>query len=346
MQIRKIFFVFAIALVIFLLIVPFVSYKTFKGSIRHEVFRHLVTARQLLRSQVENYFNERFGDVDVLARNPIIAQSFTQLATGARTSGVDGTQYSTILRLYKPLMEHYLKDYGYVNIYFVTKEGDVVFEAVKSEYNGQNLIDGDYKGYSISTVFSRGLEEVAFEDYTWHEEREEFTSYFSAPVFDKAELLGVIVIEVPFSHLDVMMTHKAGLGKTGEMYLVGDDGYMRSNSRFSEEPTILTKEVDTEATREAFNGHLGTKIVKDYRDVWVLSAYAPINLKFVDWVLIVEIDKKEAFASIRFVEIWLIVIGVIIGIIASTYIYLTNKIEKKQKELEVAKRAKHAKNSA
>ncbi len=49
-----------------------------------------------------------------------------------------------------------------------------------------------------------------------------------------------------------MLTHKAGLGKTCEMYLVGEDGLMRSNSRFSITPTMLQKEVGTEATREAF----------------------------------------------------------------------------------------------
>lgn len=35
------------------------------------------------------------------------------------------------------------------------------------------------------------------------------------------------------------------------MYLAGDDGYLRQRSRFVEEPTILQKEADTEATRDA-----------------------------------------------------------------------------------------------
>ncbi|MGR3301013.1 MAG: hypothetical protein ACUZ8I_00775 [Candidatus Scalindua sp.] len=74
-----------------------------------------------------------------------------------------------------------------------------------------------------------------------------------------------MVIEIPFSHLDAIMTHRAGLGETGEMYLVGDDGYMSSNSRFPEEPTVLQKEVDTEATMEALNRIVGKKIIKDYR---------------------------------------------------------------------------------
>jgi methyl-accepting chemotaxis protein len=134
------------------------------------------------------------------------------------------------------------------------------------------------------------LEDVSFEDYSWNDNANDFTAYFAAPVFEAESLLGVIVIELPFSHLDTILTHKAGLGKTGEMYLVGEDGLMRSNSRFSVTPTMLQKEVDTEATREAFEGYVGKKIVADYRGVPVLSAYTPLNLSFINWALLVEID--------------------------------------------------------
>ena len=198
----------------------------------------------------------------------------------------------------------------------------------ESEYKGHNLKTGDYSIYSIAQAFNSGLEEVTFEDYTWNDERKEFTSFFAAPISDNVELLGVIIIEVPFSRMESILTNRTGLGETGEMYLVGDDGFMRSNSRFSEEPTLLKKEVDTESIRDAFNGHIGTKIIKDYRDISVLSAYTPLNLKSVNWVLIVEIDKKEAFSTIRFVEIWLSVIATLLGLISFAYIYLSNKIEK------------------
>ena len=161
-------------------------------------------------------------------------------------------------------------------------------------------------------------------------EREEFTSYFAAPVYDGQLLLGVLVIEIPFSHLDAIMTERAGLGETGEMYLVGDDGYMRSNSRFSESPTILQKEVDTEATMEAFDGIVGQKIIKDYRGVPVLSAYTALDLKFVDWALMVEIDEKEALAAIHTVERRAEILGGLIVCITFLYIYLVNRRKNQQ----------------
>jgi methyl-accepting chemotaxis protein len=180
------------------------------------------------------------------------------------------------------------------------------------------------------------MEEIAFDDYTWHHDEDDFVAYFASPVYDNKVLVGVLLTEIPFSHLDAMLSRRKGLGETGEMYLVGKDGLMRSNSRFSEETTVLKRKVDTEATRDAFYGNAGTQIIDDYRGVPVLSAYTPLNFKTVDWVLLVEIDKKEAFETIRTVEIKLLVIALSIGVITMIYLYLKSK----SKDLESIEESK------
>jgi hypothetical protein len=90
-------------------------------------------------------------------------------------------------------------------LYFIDTDGDVMYSAIREEFTGTNLLTGRYKQFSIGQVYTSGLDGVAFEDYTWQEELAEFTSYFSAPVYDGQMLLGVLVIEIPFSHLDAIM---------------------------------------------------------------------------------------------------------------------------------------------
>ena len=330
MSSKKIFITIGLAFSVFLMTIPLVSYKFLKNAAEAEVFNHLVTVRELLKYQIEGYFQDRFGDVDVLAGNPVTGQGFSRLSKAFSDAGLNGPQYTKITALYQPLMEHYITDYGYVNIYFVDRGGDVIFSAIREEFAGTNLLTGRFKQFSIGQVFARGLDGVAFEDYTWHEEIQEFTSYFAAPVYDGQMLLGVLVIEIPFSHLDAIMTKRAGLGETGEMYLVGDDGYMRSNSRFVKEPTILQKAVDTEATRDALNGIVGVNTIKDYRGITVLSAYTALNLKFVNWALLVEIDEKEALAAINTVERRVKILGALIACITFLYIYLVNRRKNQQ----------------
>ncbi len=340
MSAKKIFTVLLIAVMVYLLLVPFISYRHFKTAIKEQSFNHLITTRNLLKHQIRSYFHERYGDIDVLSRNPVIAQGFTRLVGAFRGYGIESREFQRISNLYLPLMEYYVNDYGYANIIFVGKDGDVVFSAEQDLYLGTNLLMGKYKHFSISQIFKRGLEEVTFEDYTWNGVLSEFTAFYAAPVYDSDKLLGVLIIEIPFSHLDNMLTQRAGLGQTGEMYLVGEDGFMRSNSRFVVEPTILKVEVDTLASREALSGYVGARIVRDYRGVPVLSAYTPLNLRFVNWALLVEIDKQEAFQDIAFVENKLIIIGSIIATIAFLYLYFTRKKGDKQKVTEPVEKSK------
>src|SRR3989338_368437 len=309
MNSKKVFITIGIAFSVFLMTLPLVSYRFLKTAVEIEAFNHLVTVRELLKYQIEGYFQDRFGDVDVLAGNPVTGQGFSRLSKAFSDAGLNGPQYTKITALYQPLMEHYITDYGYVNIYFVDRGGDVIFSAIREEFAGTNLLTGRFKQFSIGQVFARGLDGVAFEDYTWHEEIQEFTSYFAAPVYDGQMLLGVLVIEIPFSNLDA---------------------YMRSNSRFVKEPTILQKAVDTEATRDALNGIVGVNIIKDYRGITVLSAYTALNLKFVNWALLVEIDEKEALAAINTVERRVKILGALIACITFLYIYLVNRRKNQQ----------------
>ena len=320
------------AVLTFFLIVPFLSYSSYKEAIKAECFRHLITTRDVLKHEIWNYFNDRYGDIDVLSRNPVIAKGFTRLSGAFHAYGIDGPQFLKIKSIYQPLMEYYVADYGYANIFFIERDGSVIFSALREDFSGTDLFIGEYKDHHIAHIFKLALEDVSFEDYSWNDKVNDFTAYFAAPVFEAESLLGVIVIELPFSHLDAILTHKAGLGKTGEMYLVGEDGLMRSNSRFSVIPTILQKEVDTEATRDAFEGYVGAKIINGFRDLPVLSAYTPLNLNFINWALLVEMDEAEAFVAIQKAESLLKVIASVIGTITIGYIYFTRRAYKKAEE--------------
>jgi methyl-accepting chemotaxis protein len=90
-----------------------------------------------------------------------------------------------------------------------------------------------------------------------------------------------------------IMTFTRLAGKTGETYLVGEDGLMRSNSRFIEESSILSKRVDTDTVQRALAGETGVETILDYRGVEVMSAFSSIEVGDARWAVIVEIDVEE-----------------------------------------------------
>jgi methyl-accepting chemotaxis protein len=301
------------------------AYKGLSPAIRNMAINHLISVREIKKMQIQNFFYERYGDVNVLSKNPLVVQSLPRFSNAFKAGGFDDTSYKQVDTYYGPLLEHFLRQYGYNNMFLVDTDGNICFGVKRDEYIGTNLRTGEYSSFSIGEVFKEGLNNIKFSDLTWCEEAKDFIFMAAAPVYDLSnKLLGVVIVEVPYSKIDIFLTQRDGLGDTGEIYIVGEDHFMRSKSRFITQNTILKLEINTDAVRDALRGNTDVRVVKDYRNIPVLSAYTPLeNLRDVTWVLLVEIDMKEAFYPVLVLKTNLIIISTVISVITAVYLYFT-----------------------
>lgn len=313
----------SIAFFTFLVIMGPLTYRALIPALEYEAKNHLISVREIKKMQIQNFFYERYGDVHILSKNPIVEQSLPRFSNAFKSAGLDSAPYKQVDTYYGPLLEHYQRQYGYQNILLVDKDGNVVFGVKRDEYLGTNLKTGVFSSFTVGEVYKEGLNNIKFSDLTWSEDSKDFIFLGAAPVYDVSNnLLGLVVVEIPFSKIDYILLQRDGLGETGEIYVVGDDNFMRSKSRFLKQNTILKLEIDTQATKEAFAGHTDIKIIKDYRNMPVLSAYAPLeNLRDINWILLVEMDKKEAFYAVLVLKTNLIIIGTVIAVITIVYLY-------------------------
>lgn len=313
----------SIAFFTFLVIMGPLTYRTLIPALEYEAKNHLISVREIKKMQIQNFFYERYGDVHILSKNPIVEQSLPRFSNAFKSAGLDSAPYKQVDTYYGPLLEHYQRQYGYQNVLLVDKDGNVVFGVKRDEYLGTNLKTGVFSSFTIGEVYREGLNNIKFSDLTWSEDSKDFIFLGAAPVYDVSNnLLGLVVVEIPFSKIDYILLQRDGLGETGEIYVVGDDNFMRSKSRFLKQNTILKMEIDTQATKEALAGHTDIKTIKDYRNMPVLSAYTPLeNLRDIHWVLLVEMDKKEAFYAVLALKTNLIIIGTVIAVITIVYLY-------------------------
>jgi len=105
-----------------------------------------------------------------------------------------------------------------------------------------------------------------------------------------------------------------GLGESGESYLVGSDHLMRSSSRFQKNAVFNTS-VETEAVELAIKGNTGTILINDYRNIEVLSAFCPVEIPGLEWVLLTEIDKREAMVPIYNVRSNILYLSIILSLL-------------------------------
>ncbi|HEY9619609.1 MAG TPA: adenylate/guanylate cyclase domain-containing protein [Crinalium sp.] len=247
----------------------------------------------------------------------------------------DSSEYSNIHARFHPIFRNIIKKFGYYDMFLIDPQGTIVYTVYKETDFTSNLTTGAYNESNLARLLSsvrrskeRGYAKIVdFEAYDPSYGAP--AAFIAAPIFDQSKFIGVLAIQVPVDEINNVMTGSFdwkldGLGETGETYLVGQDYLMRSVSRFLVETpdeylhmlktigvnestinrirqyntSILEQKVHTIAVEEALTGKQGTQIIRDYRDVPVLSSYAPLKIEGLDWVILSEIDLAEAYAPI------------------------------------------------
>ncbi|KLN60558.1 hypothetical protein WH96_12740 [Kiloniella spongiae] len=200
---------------------------------------------------------------------------------------------------FHPWFRDLLLTRDYYDIFLVDVEGNVVYSVYKELDYATNLINGKYNDTGLAEAFNAAMESkksgsLSFIDFApYSPSYGAPASFISTPVISKDGVQGVLIFQMPINNLNAILQQRAGMGESGETYLVGKDYLMRSDSRFSEESTILKLKIETNTVSQALEGNKGVQIISDYRGIEVISAYQPIDFLGIRWALLAEIDKSE-----------------------------------------------------
>ncbi|WP_417799141.1 methyl-accepting chemotaxis protein [Terasakiella pusilla] len=217
----------------------------------------------------------------------------------------DGSEWSKVHHHYHPHFREFLELRGYYDIFLVRPDGELVYSVFKELDFATNLISGEWASSDLGQIFqdalaSPGAHDIVFKDFKpYGPSADAPASFIARKIYDEAkELVGVLVFQMPVGRINSLMNVSVGMGESGETYLVGSDRLMRSDSRFSEESTILKTEVTQDAVSAALNGQTGIHEILDYRGVPVISAYKPLDFNGARWVVLGEMDMAEAMAPV------------------------------------------------
>jgi len=237
----------------------------------------------------------------------------------------DGSEYSAMHQRYHPWFKNYAETRGYYDIFLISPKGDVVYSYTKEPDFGTNLANGQWKDSDLAKVWrqvndAKGSVPVAFADFAAYAPSNGVAaSFIATPVMRGEEYLGVLAFQMPVGKINAYMQRAEGMGESGETYVVGSDYLMRSDSRFLKqgETSILKQEVKTPTVEAGIGGKTGVEEIKDYRGIWVLSAFKPIEFVGAKWVVIGEIDSSEVFAAVTTTRNIIIGVGIIALLIAA-----------------------------
>ena len=305
---------FVIVILLGVGITGYISYMQSSNSLVEEIEKELTAVRELKQDQVENYYGELTQNIEIVAELKTVENNVKDFAD-AFQKGTDSSEYKQLAKTVGHDLDKFKNKQQWYDIFLIDKQGNIIYTEAKESDYGTNLETGPYSDSGLAKAYRNGRNGVTLTDFAYYEASGEAASFVSAPIKsdETGEFLGVVALQVPIDEINNLMQKNTGMGESGETYLVGSDRLMRSDSRFSDESTILEREVDTAAVQKALNGQEGVEVVKDYRGVDVFSAYTPLDIQGMDWVMLAEIDEAEIMEPVdKLLRNILIVLGIVV----------------------------------
>ena len=305
---------------------------------------------------LQAYYTAPFNDWDVAINND---------------DAHDGSAWSAANVRFNEFFREMVNRFEFEDVLMLDTRGNVVYSAYKGVDLGSNLLTGPYREGELRDAYQKALaanvvDYVGITDFGDYLPADEPTAWLVSPVGPPGRVDGVLALQFPIYKINGLMTadqkwEQAGLGKTGETFLVGPDDLMRSDSRlFLEDPdaykreaieagtppdvaeesirqhgTTLVQPVATEATRLAQRGQSGTLVADDYLGRETLQTYAPVNLPGLHWSVVAKIDTAEAFEPVtRFTRTLVLSTVVIIFVVCVAAMLLARLFVRPIRRLE------------
>jgi signal transduction histidine kinase len=302
---------FVILSVISISIVSLFSIFEAKKGITNRTFSQLILLRDLRREQIITFFESRSKELISLSRSDEISKmaEFAGDEKGDARPDIYVCEDEHLLDLVSDSgfcqSLHYFSASG-ITFRLVYLNGNFAFQQVKelsdvaATFNSRYGASGEKPGQIV-------FEQI---DYTGS-----MQIYTGVPVISKtgiyAGFLALQIIPDVIYRIIYEDTPGTGMGKTGEAYLAGSDGLMRSPSRFVKE-AVLEVPVNTEGFKKASAGIEGVGIYKDYRGISVLGAYGSMNINGLSRIILAEIDSDEAMVPLTAIRNEILSVSLII----------------------------------
>jgi class 3 adenylate cyclase/HAMP domain-containing protein len=255
-------------------------------------------------------------------------------ATRADFSG-HSVAYHQVHAKYDNPLRKLIDQFGYYDLLLVhPRDLRVLYSAAHNPDFGTSLSFGPYRDTPLAAIASRAMasldpDAVLVADYSHYMPLKGAPAAFVAsPISEGASRVGTFVMQISTAEIDRVVSgnrewEKDGLGKTGDVEIVGPDGLMRSTARrFIEHPqeflkdleqdntaeelnevrafgtTILATKVSRAAVQKGLEGNEGTIVERGADGHEQIVSFMPLRLPGLNWVVLAHVDLDEALAPV------------------------------------------------
>lgn len=315
-----------------LIVIIIIGLSQAKKLLNDKDYLHLEAIGTLKKDAINTHFENAYRDVSSLSFEHGIAQTFDDFEAYFSNAKMNDTgklfpqdaEFEQIISANNNYFRSFLSTNNFDDVFLISaKTGYLVYAYTDKLNIGNSLLSSGLKETPLASLYSNIIrtKSIQISDFSLVQNTGKVLSYIGAPVVKPTgEIVGVIAMQLNTERISEIMQEDAGLGKTGETYLVGEDLLLRSKSRFDESSSVMKTKIESESARLGLQKNQGKHIIKNYRDKKVLSYYTPVGLPVnfnttFDWVLITEINQAEAFMAFKGLVIQMIIIAIVMFVL-------------------------------
>ena len=260
--------------------------------------------------------------------NPIGRKELLNAAT-------DDSAYTRAHAAFHPSLSGMVDKLGYYDFFLIDADQRRVIYSVEKEIDFATLLE---TGIAAKTALDAAVnamlraktaDEYFIADYSpYLVSYNDQASFIAVPVFDGDIQIAVMAVQVPVEELTEILTStkrwlEVGLGKTGEVFIAGADGFMRTDARLLFDNTaaflksasasmtpdavkqaslrttsIGLVKVTSQEVLKAAAGTSGAEQFIDFQGNEVFGAYSPVGIAGLNWLIVAKQDTEELFAPI------------------------------------------------
>ncbi len=296
------------------------------------------------RSTQDTFRDLKFGWVKLEEEAGKKLREAYQVDSGDGVSGAEiydpetGSNYDSTHARSHENFRNFLQVRSYPEMMLIDGSGNIVYTVNKNSEFARNLFDPSYElsNSNLRIAVDSALESeekgnVFISDVELYGPLgNQAASFMVTPVIDRfGKTMGAIAVALPLDTVSETIGRRSGLGETGEVLIIGDDGLMRSNSVFSTEDDTLVHSFNSTIISDAFETGSSSGFSQDYRNEDLIVQVQKVDLQNLTWAVVAVQSTAEIFVPTEKMRLSMLILGaVFLAVAAVIAVFLSLNISK------------------
>jgi methyl-accepting chemotaxis protein len=202
-------------------------------------------------------------------------------------------------------------------ILLINLDGDVVYTVQKKADFAQNLKSAEWTGTAAAKAYEAALAGAPDQAHVFDVEHypgptDKPVGFLSVPISVGSKVIGVAIYETAVSRVSNMLGKYAGLGETGNVFLVNADGIIQNDSvRTPDVDEVTSDLLQGSPILNALGGAPEFQVLDDLQGQESFAAAVPFEYLGKDYALVVVQSAAEVLTPLAKLRNWTVAIAVI-----------------------------------